>query len=286
VLWFTQDIFTKITGNDGGVIYAMPYTRDSLRAIDIIKGTTKWEVELPLERGGGADSLLADQNTVFVVTSVFIDAYEIATGKLKWFTRLGGGHVPIVSQLDSAVVRVYYGDKLYEIDSETGKILTTLPKDATAWISDNIVFQISPTYQVIALDRQSGEILWSNNHGFYIDEGQEPINISKDKLLVGLDNGICALNLRTGEDSWCRPEVDISKIAIDYQTGLGYGMRKDLVLLTIDLQTGNVLGETSFLSSQPIDEQIGSVSSIAFSDGILVVSFSDSGQTFGLSLKQ
>ena len=58
----------------------MPYTRDSLRAIDISNGSTKWEVALPLERGGGADSLLSDQNTVFVVTSIFIDAYEITKG--------------------------------------------------------------------------------------------------------------------------------------------------------------------------------------------------------------
>ena len=286
VLWFSQDVFTKITGNGSGVIYAMPYTRDSLKAVDISKGTTKWEVKLPLERGGGADSLLADQNTVFVVTSIFIDAYEATTGKLKWSTRLGQGHVSIFSQLDGDVVRVYYGDKVYELDSESGKMLATTPKKATAWVSDNIVFQISSTYQVIALDRQSGEILWSNNNGFYVDEDLEPINIGKGNLLVGSVKGICALNLRTGEDSWCRPEINISKVAIDYQSRLGYGMRDDLVLLTIDLQTGSVLGETSFLSSRPIDEQIGSVASITFSNGVVIISFSDSGQTFGLSLNQ
>jgi hypothetical protein len=59
-------------------------------------------------------------------------------------------------------------------------------------------------------------------------------------------------------------------------------MRDDLVLVTIDLQTGEVLGETTFLSSQPVDKEIGSLSSIAFSNGVIVVSFSDSGQTLGL----
>jgi outer membrane protein assembly factor BamB len=286
VLWFTQDIFTKITGNSGGVIYAMPYTRESLRAIDIHKGTTKWEVELPLERGGGASGLLTDQNTVFVATSVFIDAYEITSGELKWSTNLGDGHVSVIPQLDSNVLRIYYGEKLIEIDPETGKILTAIPKDATAWVSGNIILQASPTNRLTALDKQSGELLWTNDRLFYIDEGQEPINIGNNILIVGFIRGICALNLRSGEYSWCHPEIYISDVSIDYQSQLGYAVREDLVLLTIDLQTGNVLGETSFLSNQPIDEQNGSMSSITFSDGVVVVSFSDSGQTFGLSLKQ
>jgi hypothetical protein len=63
-------------------------------------------------------------------------------------------------------------------------------------------------------------------------------------------------------------------------------MREDLVLLAIDLETGNILGETNFLSTQPIDKQIGSVSSITASDGVVVVSFSDSGQTFALKFKK
>jgi hypothetical protein len=105
-------------------------------------------------------------------------------------------------------------------------------------------------------------------------------------LIIGFIKGICALNLQTSKYSWCHPEIYISDIAIDYQSQLGYAMREDLVLLTIDLRTGNVLGEIQFLSSKPIDEQIGSMSSIAFSNGVVVISFSDSGQTFGLSLSQ
>lgn len=286
VLWLKQEIFTKVASNDSSIIYAMPITRGSLRAIDTSKGNTKWQVELPLERGGGADSLLADKNAVFVVTSIFIDAYVIETGELKWSTKLGGGHVPIVSQIDSDIVRVYYGDKLYEIDSETGEILNVLPKKDVVWISGNIVFHEPSTNLLGTFNKQTGEPLWTNDNWFYVVAGQEPKDVGRDSLIVGFIRGICALNLRSGEYNWCHPEIDISYMAIDYQSQLGYAMRKDLVLLTIDLKTGNVLGETRFLSSEPIDEQIGFMSSITFSNGVIVVSFSDSGQTFGLSINQ
>lgn len=281
VLWLKQEIFTQTT-KDGGVIYAMPIARDSLIAIDIRDGTAIWNIKLPLEKGGGARGLLANQNTVFVTTSVFIDAYEITTGKLMWSTRLGDGHVSVIPQLDSNVLRVYYGNNLIELDPKTGKMLTTIPKGNTAWVSGNAILQISPTKQLIAVDKQSGELLWTNDRLFYIDEGQEPLYIDNENLLVGFGRGICALNMQTGVYSWCHPEINISNMTIDYQSQQGFAMRDDLTLLTIDLQTGNILGETSFLSSEPIDEQIGVLSSITFSDGIVVVSFSDSRQTFGL----
>ena len=93
------------------------------------------------------------------------------------------------------------------------------------------------------------------------------------------------MKLRNGEDGWCRPEAYISRVAVDRQSQLGYAMRDDFVLVTIDLKTGNVLGETSFLSSEPAKEYSGFVSSVVVSDGVVVVSFYDSGQAFGLSIK-
>lgn len=286
VLWVKQEIFTKITRDDGRIIYAMPISRDSLTAINTSDGTTIWNIRLPLERGGGARGLLTNPNTVFVITSIFVDAYDITTGKLRWSTRLGDGHVSVIPQLDTNILRVYYGNELIELDPKTGKMLTTIPRGNTTWVSGNVILQTSTTEQLVALDRQSGELLWTNDRLFYVDEAHEPLDIGNEKLLVGFVTGICVLDLRTGEYSWCRPEIDITKLAIDYQSQLGFAMRDDLVLLTIDLQTGNVLGETKFLSSEPINEQLGFLSFITFSDGVVVLSFSDSGQTFGLEYKE
>ena len=264
----------------------MPISRDNLRAINPVDGSTVWTVGLPLERGGGARGLLRNQDTVFVITSIFADAYEKTTGELNWSTRLGDGHVPVNPQLDSDTLRIYYGKELIELDPDTGKMLTTIPRDNTAWISGNVILQSSASKELVALDRQSGRLLWNNDRLFYVDEGREPIDVGNEELLVGFVKGICLLNLQTGKYRWCRPEIDMTKMAIDYQSRLGFAMRDDLVLLTIDLQTGDILGETRFLSSKPIDEQIGFLSSITVSDGVVIVSFSDSGQTFGLEFKE
>lgn|SRR5574341_1483863 len=285
VLWVKQETFTKVTSDDNRTIYAMPISRDTLRAINAVDGSTVWTIRLPLERGGGARGLLTNQKTVFVITSIFVDAYEKTTGELKWSTRLGDGHVAVIAQLDSDTLRIYYGEELIELDPKTGEMLTTMPRGNTTWVSGNVILQTAASKELVALDRPSGEVLWINDRMFYIDEGREPIDVGNEELLVGFSTGICVLDLQTGEYRWCRPEIDIAKMTIDHQSRLGFGLRDDLVLLTIDLQTGDVLGETRFLSSKPIDEQIGFLSSITVSDGVVIVSFSDSGQTFGLEFK-
>jgi outer membrane protein assembly factor BamB len=284
ILWSKQETFRQTAGNGGKVVYLMPLGQDKIIALNIKSSTVVWKEELPFERSG-ARGMLADRNTIFTVDSTRADAYEATTGKLKWSTILGDGHVSVIPQLDSNILRIYLGEELIELDTETGKKLTVVPKGATIWISGNIVLQSSSTNQLKAIDKRTGKLLWTNDRLLYIDEGQEPIDIGNNNLLVGFTKGVCALNLQSGKYDWCHPEIYISDIAIDYQSQLGYAMRNDLVLLTIDLHTGDVLAETNFLSSQPINEQTGSMSSITFSDGILVVSFSDSGQTFGLSLK-
>ena len=286
VLWLKQGDVSNITAaNTDGKVFTMPLTEDSISSIDVKSSSTLWKIELPFERSG-ARGMLANTDTIFTVDSTRADAYETTTGELIWSTELGDGHVSVIPQLDSNVLRIYLGDDVIELDLKTGKILSKIPKDTKIWVSGNVILQTSPSSQLIALDKQSSEILWTSNRLFYLDERHEPLDIGRNSLLVGFTRGVCALNLKNGEYYWCHPEIYISDVAIDYQSQLGYAMREDLVLLTIDLQTGDVLGETSFLSSQPIDEQIGSMSSITFSDGVLVISFSDSGQTFGLSMSQ
>jgi outer membrane protein assembly factor BamB len=282
VLWFKQDDISNMVAVDAsGVAFMMPLALDSLIAIDITSGAVMWKAELPFERSG-ARGLLADQNTIYMVNATRADAYEATTGELKWSTELGYGHVSVISQLDADILRVYYGDTIIEINSKTGEILAMRPKEDATWITGNIVFRASSAY-----NKQTGEPLWTRYTQLDVDEDQQPQVIGTDILLVGYqDKRICALNLQTGKDNWCRPEAYISKVAVNRQSQLGYAMRDDFVLATIDLKTGNVLGETSFLSSESAKEYSGFVSSVVFSDGVVVVSFYDSGQTFGLKFSQ
>jgi outer membrane protein assembly factor BamB len=284
VIWLADWSFTKITGNESRVIYAMPYTRENLMALDVNDGSVIWRTELPLERGGGARGLTANQDAVFVATSIFVDAYKTDTGELKWSTRIGDGHVSVITQLDSNLIRVYYGSNLIELDPEIGAITSITPKNDIVWKLGNRTLQVSLSNYLTSIDEQTGSLLWTNDRLFYLDEGQDPLSIGNDNLLVGFLRGVCLLSLQTGEYIWCRPEINIANVAVDYKSQRGYAMRSDLVLLTIDLQTGEVLGETRFLSNEPINEQFVPVSSIAFSDGVVVVSFSDSRQTFGIKI--
>jgi outer membrane protein assembly factor BamB len=285
VLWLKQSFLALPTANDNGVIFAMSLRRDSLFAIDIKTGAILWKIDLPFEHWGDR-GLLADQNTVFVITTDGVDTYDAKTGQLKWTTKLGYGHVTIMSQLESNVLRVYYGDKIYELDLESGKILRTRTKGETTWIFGNTAL-----VGFNAFDMQTRKLLWNEGPAFYLDEGKEPKELGTNILLVTAEpggdfsRGICALNMQTGKYSWCRTEEFNSMIAIDNHSGLGYAMRDDFVLLTINLETGNILGETSFLSSRPIDKETGSLASVTASSGVVVVTFFDSGQTFALQLK-
>ena len=286
VLWFRQDFAaTRIAANDNEMVFAMSSTWDSLIAINAQTGATVWKAPLSLERRD-TRSLLANQDTVFVVTTITVDAYDAKTGQLKWSTELGQGHVSIMSQLDADVLRVYYGDKIFELDSETGKILDTLPKGAIVWISGNTVLK-----GFGAFDRQTSELLWSEGYPFYLDEGIEPKDVDTNLLIIAMEpgssfiQGICALNLHTGQHNWCRSEEFNSLIAVNPQSQLGYVMRSDVVLITLDLHSGTILGETSFLAGAPTPAEMGTYSNIVVSDGVVVVSFSDSAQTFGLKFR-
>ncbi len=288
VLWFRQDISPYIAASDG-MLYAMPLSWYSLAAFDIKTGSKNWEVELPFERSG-VRGLLANEEAVFTVNATRADAYELATGKLKWSAELGVGHVSVFFQLDSGVLRIYYGNMLYEFDPNTGRLFHQMPKDTIAWVSGDVVLKVLPENKLTAVDKQTGKLLWSKCDVcdmFYINEGREPQDIGNDILIVGYNNRrICALDLQTGEDKWCRHEAYISKVAVDHQSQIGYVMRNDFVLMTIDLQTGSILGETIFQPSEPSKEYSGFLSSVFFSNGVVVVSFYDSRETFGLSFSQ
>ena len=77
-------------------------------------------------------------------------------------------------------------------------------------------------------------------------------------------------------------------MAVDQQFQLGYVMRDDFVLEKIDLGTGNVSGEIHFLPSTLSKEMLqhSQSYSVTLMDSIMIVSFSDSDQTFGLKFGQ
>lgn len=262
----------------------MDLKRDNLVLFDARDGSLVWNKKIPFLQSG-ISSLLTNDHLIFSVTGSGVDAYDLTTGEEKWSTKLGSGHVPIISQLESSIIRIYYGDTIYEIDSKTGEVLVTFPKQNIVWISHGVILRESPAYALAAYNEQTNELLWRSNSLPYIRENYKPRDIGDNNLAVGYLGVLCILNIKTGNTKWCRSELELPNLAIDYQAHRGYIMKDDLVLLTMDLQSGNILGETNFLSRKPIDKPASLLSSISFSDGVLIVSFSDSGQTFGLEIQ-
>lgn len=284
-IWLKQGIFTKITYGSNGLIYAMPDSRENITAIDINNGNIIWKTDLPLERGGGAIGLLAIHDKIFVITSMFVDAYEASTGNLKWSTQVGKGHVRVLSQLESNMVRIYYGDDIIEVDQETGTILRSYPINNVKWKIGDVSLTTSPSNFLTAFEKQNDEPLWKNDLPFYISEGLEPIDAGDGELIVGFIEGICKLNLLTGMYVWCHPKININNTTVDIPSQHVFAMTNDLKIFIIDLETGNVIGQSSFLSSAPMTNEISVIASLEFGNGVLVVSLNDSGQTFGIKFK-
>jgi len=277
-LWSKDEFYSLMAANSSETVFLLSKISDNLLAIDSENGNTVWDIKLPFEQSG-ARGFLADKNTIFVITTLNVYAYQTETGKLKWSTRLGDGHVSIISQLDSDILRVYYGNEIYEIDSKTGEVLISYPKDDILWILGDIVIETSHPYGIRAFTKRTGEFLWEQKQSFFIEEGLVPQNLNKDVIFVwqksasSLIKGICALDLKTGEYIWCRPEKFNSVMAVDSQSEYGYALREDNMLLIINLQTGDIVDERSFFFNKLPSLEMGTFASIAISDGNIIMSF-------------
>ena len=130
---------------DSNTVYVAEHgTNQKLLAINSLTGVTIWEVSLMGGDGQkrlsqyGVSYLLAADQTVFTVTSTNVNAYRASTGELLWSTKLGDGHVAIRAQDEGSLIRVYYGDDIFEISQVSGEIITKLPKDDIVWIQNNV----------------------------------------------------------------------------------------------------------------------------------------------------
>ncbi len=280
---FANDV---VVGDDTAVVFLISGHEASLAAFDGSTGSPKWITAVPFEKSL-LQWFLYGHHTIFAVTSLGIDAYDVQTGQLLWSTELGQGRVPVRPQLDGSVLRIYYGETVYELDLVSGKIISSLPRQELYWMVSHIeIHQPSPELMV-GKDRITGQQVWENhNPAFSLDP--PPQDFDQHKLVVKtVGRGICALDLDTGEYIWCRSETYISNPAIHYVMGIGYVLREGFVLEKIDLQTGTVLAETTFLPSPvtPDVHNYGYPYYVSLDGNTLLLLFGDSQQLFSLSLR-
>ena len=299
-LW-TRNMYLWDYGSDweNNIIYVVDRT-EHLMAIDSLTGSIVWDIPLTeANRHGdfnqfGAHYFFTNNQTLFTVTSTHVNAYRASTGELLWYTKLGGGHVGIYVQEEDDLLRVYYGDKIFEISQASGEIISTQQKDDIVWIQNDIEIHcpLTPSQNgavktcwvgLTGIDRTTGTILWKNNKPIFSEYYQEqPVN---NVLFVKFPgNRICALNPDIGEYDWCLPEGNLSNITIAEGEKSGYLLRYDFNLVKINLLTGDILTETQFLPMiLPEGMQRDNYGyRVAVTKDAVIVSFGDSDQTFGL----
>lgn len=283
VIWSNDDLSDQMIAT-GSMLVVVTAGGDELIARDLLTRKTVWKTNRPSTRPG-ARGLVVYENMIFVSSSVAVDAYNLTSGELVWTTFLGEGHVDVILQIDSEILRVYYGDYMYQIDPLTGFVLSKSEKEKTLWVAENILFKRLDDCEVEAVNNRTGEVLWKQCDPFFVGEGKEPLKTEDHKLVVSMPNdGICSLNLANGQQYWCSREVYISNVALDFQSVRAYAMREDFSLVVIDLMSGATQSTIDFSTNIESDDL--TYSKLVYSDGVVIVYFADSGQTFGLLLKQ
>jgi len=272
-------------------------SRNGVVSLDAITDTLNWQSAGCTDIDGGSDLIVHEQE-VIVTGALGIYACKISDGTRIWSKQLGYGHVSVVPQLDvnSSILRVYYGESIFELDPASGDMINKQPIDNILWIVNQVViYQYSDKYMG-AKDRVTGLTKWENHDKvFSVSEWRKPQLYDNQSLIVFMSayvtvtpfgREVCLFNYITGNYAWCRPEKYISHFGIIEKEGIGYILRDDFVLVKVNLRTGEVLDETSFSPNHLPEngQQYGYFVEVT-RDNTILVYFGDSQQLFGLKEK-
>jgi outer membrane protein assembly factor BamB len=261
---------------------------DNIVAFNGVNGGVFWAKELPINERGIRD-FLVNESAIFNVNTTEVYAYTTSFGDLIWETHLGDGHVGINSQLDDSLLRIYYGNKIFEISPDSGKILKEQNSGTTYWIEDDIeIHTISPNQNVgmRGINRITGETIWGNNNPVFPRDLGFPIRSVGNSIIVLTDSyGMCSLDIKTGRYIWCRSERCISNLGIEEEDkDEGYILRSDFMLVKLNLATGETLAEIQFLPKELPQEMRDTIYgySVSVTKDVVIISFSDSDETFAI----
>lgn len=134
--------------------------------IDAGTGKTIWESVAELEFSLGTSSgICADDKTVYAGSSSDVTAFNIEDGKVKWTYHRGKGE-------NSPAEFIITGDKLI----------------------------LSPNWDaLVALDKNTGEVLWENEENEIRFRSSTPVAIDNDTLLVADSGNVFVVDSNSGE---------------------------------------------------------------------------------------
>jgi outer membrane protein assembly factor BamB len=267
----------------------LPELGGELAAFPLAQGEETWSTPVPFVRSAVV-LLLADETSVYAITVTGADAYDASTGTLLWSSTLGVGHVEVDGQLEGAVVRVYYGETVFEIDKKTGSVVASYPKGSLLWQVGSLQIIRDPESGIVGTEMDSGEVRWSSGlERFRMDDPWTPQLVGTDTLVVhplSATMGYCALRLQDGSVAWCTNDRPVSNFSAVEEQGYGYYLRNDFRLIRVDLSSGQADLEVPFLPSTLPSSMSGYRYEywVAADGGSVAVLFSDSNQLFVLDV--
>jgi hypothetical protein len=262
-----------------------------LAAISLAGGEELWSTNVPFVNSDLV-LLLGDETSLYAVTRTGADAYVASAGWHLWTSTLGVGHVEVDGQLEGEVVRVYYGENVFELDKKTGSVVASYPKGNLLWQVGSLQIMRGPESGIVGTEMDSGEVRWSSGlERFRMDDPWTPELIGADTLVIyplSAKLGYCALGLQDGSVAWCTNDRPISNFSAAEDQGYGYYLRNDFRLIRVDLSSGQADLEVPFLPSRLPSSMSRNRYEywVAAKDGSVAVLFSDSNQLFVLDVSQ
>lgn len=252
----------RFTATNSTVIIA-DYDSNSLQyQLQILDTQTgKMVSNIPIPKRIGLDSLIADNNNLYVAIDKEIEAYELPTGQLFWqssaepserssykLTWLDGNVVNYSSVLgeDYQLMSVY--------DSTNGTLVQQkqIPINPMPLLTTAKIEYKGEWSKLLAFDRYSGQQIWQTPLSGYPQLW--PVLVESNLLIATYNDqgsiaGLHSIDATNGSLNWYALKDDlISNFAVIDRTV--YAIRRNGDIVGLDLDTGQEVGTIKFNTSQ------------------------------------
>ena len=220
----SSEILSAPTGN--GDITIVQSQDGRIYALDAQNGEVRWqyEVEVPILSLRGTSSPIVKGNTAIVGFSTGkVYAFSAATGDTIWENRIGvpRGRSELERMVDVDGDSVFSDEILYAA-SHQGRIGAISKTGRALWYQDantvlgpavgsNHVYIVETNNDIIAMDKNTGIIIWSNKHLRY--RNLAPPSVANGYLLIGDYEGYLHILSEDDGDFIGRIKVDSSGIS-------------------------------------------------------------------------
>lgn len=221
-----------------------------LRKVDLSTGTEIWTIS---DRSfWGANFIFVENEKVYLLSSTQLSAVSSNGKGVVWTTRLGNGHVDFSGQIDGPIIRVYYGNQVFEIDADSGAILRDYQRENILWKDNQI--EIKKNIDIKKLQGYSydkKQIIWETPLEIVVDSPYyyQPVDAGDVLFLRTPEAGLCLLQKLTGDVFWCQNEMYLSNVGYNDDKA-AFLVASDFSFVRVDLLTGETYTVGSFFPNE------------------------------------